>query len=323
VPLAGLEFATPEGWLLALAAVVPVVALAVAFRRSERAHAVVGLPPPVHRGRALTLVCAIATTLLLAAAVAQPVIRSRTSHRLRADAEIFVVLDTSRSMLAASGPRATTRFDRARVAIERLRALLPDVKTGLASFTDRVLPNLFPSPDETTFARALQRALAVESPPPLSSRARATDLAALGSLTTQGFFDPGISRRVAVVVTDGETVPVDSPALRRSLASTHVQLVFMHVPTGSGDRVYGTAGLPEAGYRPDPAAGPELARAAVSLGAALVSSDDPAGAARAVRARLGRGPTGPAGVTPATIALAPWLVLAALLPLAGVLWRMR
>jgi hypothetical protein len=323
LPIAGLEFVTPEGWALAVTAVIPVVALAVAFRRSERAHALVGFPPPVRRSGTLALVCAIATTMLLAAAVAQPVIRSRGPHRLRSDAEIFVVLDTSRSMLAASGPRAVTRFDRARTAAEQLRARLPDVKTGLASFTDRVLPNLFPSPDETAFARTLQRASAVESPPPLSSRSRATDLSALASMATQGFFDPGVTRRVAVVVTDGETVPVDVPALRRALESTNVQLVFMEVPVGYGDRVYGPTGLPEAGYRPDAAARRELASTASSLGAGLISSADPAAAARAVRARLGSGPTGPAGVAPATTFLAPWFVLAALLPLAGLVWRAR
>jgi hypothetical protein len=323
VLLAGLEFATPYGWLLALGAVVPAIALAVAFRRSQRANAVVGLPEPARRGRVTMLVCAIAVPVLLAAAAAQPVIRTVSAHRVRTDAEVFVVLDTSRSMLAAPGQRAVTRFGRARTAAERLRALLPDVKIGLASFTDRVLPNLFPSADRGAFARTLERAAGVERPPPLSSRARATDLAALGSLATQGFFDPGISRRVAVVVTDGEIAPLEVPALRRSLAAGNVQLVLVRVPTGEADRVYGPDGLPEAGYRPDPAAQQQFSLDSKSLGAAIVSSSDPAAAARDVQARLGSGPTGPASATPSTRALAPWLVLATLIPLVGLMLALR
>ena len=61
--------------------------------------------------------------------------------------EVVVVLDTSRSMLASASPGAPTRFERAVGFGAALRSRVGDVPFGLASFTDRVLPHLFPTLD--------------------------------------------------------------------------------------------------------------------------------------------------------------------------------
>src|SRR3712207_8428361 len=49
-----------------------------------------------------------------------------TLFRSRAGVEALFVVDSSRSMLAASGPREPTRLERARVLAKRLRAEIPD-----------------------------------------------------------------------------------------------------------------------------------------------------------------------------------------------------
>ena len=55
--------------------------------------------------------------VLLAALVAvQPAWEAHGEPRVRADAQVDFVLDTSRSMLASAGPGAPTRLDRAKRA---------------------------------------------------------------------------------------------------------------------------------------------------------------------------------------------------------------
>ena len=106
---ASLEFLTPLGGLLALTAIVPAAALALASRREHRGTRALGLPLPP-RTRRLPLVLAVAAVpALLGLAATQPVLRSTTAVELRTDAEVFFVIDTSRSMLALlarlPGPR--------------------------------------------------------------------------------------------------------------------------------------------------------------------------------------------------------------------------
>lgn len=316
-----MELLTPEGWLLALLALVPLAGVLVARRRERQARALLRLPEPPRRSLLPPAAAAALVPVLLAAAASQPVIRTTHSRVVRADAEAFVVLDTSRSMRAAAAPGATTRFDRARAAAAAVREGLPGVKVGLASLTDRVLPHLFPSVDEEAFARTLRDAVTVEAPPPGGSEVEATDLGQLAALGTQSFFSPAARKRVAIVITDAETRQVDAGKLRAALAGAGVRLVLVRDWT-AGDRVFGEDGNPEPGYRPDPATGPALAALATTLGAALVERPDGGAAARAALAALGSGPITRAGTRADTFRLAPWLALAALLPLA-LLWRLR
>ena len=89
--------------------------------------------------------------------------------RCATDAEAFVVIDTSRSMLARSSPRSTIRYARARAAALRFRDAFADVPVGIASFTDRVLPHLFPSADDDVFVATL-RALDRDRPAAAAGR---------------------------------------------------------------------------------------------------------------------------------------------------------
>ena len=102
----------------------------------------------------------------VAIAAAQPVLVTREEQLVRRDAELYVVIDTSRSMLAAADAGEPNRFDRAKRIATELRREFPDLPMGLASMTDRLLPHLFPTVDGATYGATLARAMGVDRPPP-------------------------------------------------------------------------------------------------------------------------------------------------------------
>lgn len=306
---ASLSFLTPRAGAALLLALVPLVALGIGARRVERVREVLRLTPAAHshnRRRAGLLVLTIA---LLALAATQPVVRTQASLRTRTDAQVFVVLDTSRSMAAAPSPRGATRLARAKRIAISLGSRLGDVPVGVATFTDRVLPDLFPTANRAAFDSSVS-AVTIEDPPPREASTVATTFDALSALATQGFFPDGVHKRAVVVVTDGESAPFDPAAVASALAHHGVRLVVVRVGTGA-DRVWTQDGSPEPDYRPDPA-GAQLAVA--SLEAALGDRDtsDPAAFARAA---VGSGPSVRAGMELRTRTLAPVPALLALVPL--------
>ena len=188
----------------------PLAALGLARRRAGRAAAAIGLSEP-RRGYGRPLLLA-AACCAFGLAAAQPTIRRDDGGEVRSDVQALFVLDVSRSMLAAAGPTAETRLERAREAALELRAAIPEVRAGLAGLTDRALPYLFPTLDRRAFASTLQEAVTIESPPPQQVARVATSFDALAGLGTRGFFAPNLGRRVCVVLTDGESAPFTGPA---------------------------------------------------------------------------------------------------------------
>jgi len=153
-------FATPLAALAALAGVLPVAVALVRGRQARRVRRELGLPEPLaglRLGRPLALGCAFA---LLGLAAAQPSLASQHERTVRTDAQMLVVLDTSRSMLASSSPGEKNRFRRAVAAGLKIRSRLGDVPVGIASMTDRLLPHLFPTADQSAFRATLARAVA-------------------------------------------------------------------------------------------------------------------------------------------------------------------
>ena len=71
---------------------------------------------------------------LFALAAMQPVLELGRERAEREDAELYVVFDTSRSMLAAAAPGEPNRLARAEELALRLRARIPLVPVGIASF---------------------------------------------------------------------------------------------------------------------------------------------------------------------------------------------
>jgi hypothetical protein len=308
-------FLTPLAALAALAALLPLAALLLAERRARRVRAVLRLPPP-GRGRAAGTAALVAFAFaLLGVAAAQPVVRVERAAPIRLDAEAFVVADISRSMLAASSPSSPTRFERATAAGRSLAAGLQDVPVGVASLTDRLLPHVFPTGNASVVGAVLTRVLAIERPPPSEPTPdRATAFSALAALAEANVYGAGSSKRLAYLLTDGESRPFAVTELARELAAGGVGLVIVRF-WREDERVWGSGGEPER-YRPDPESGRALVELAAATAAGRVfGEEDLAGAAAAGRAFLGPGPTAPAAVRERDVPLAGYLALAAAAPL--------
>jgi len=316
-----LVFLTPAGALLAVGVLLPLVALRFVRRRARGARSTLRLAEPPRRQLAAALSALFAAALFLAAAAAQPVLERTLTLRTRTDAEAFVVLDVSRSMLAQRGIDSPMRIDRARSAASTLRATLPGVPVGVASLTDRVLPHLFPSVDEDVFRATIERSLGIEQPPPRSSfLTSATKLDALATIRTQRFFSPQSRKRLLVVLTDGETQPVAGARLGSLLRQAPaIDTIFVQF-WDKDERVY-TRGTPEPEYLADPSARALLDGLAESLRGTVYDEGDVSAAAQKARALLGDGPTVVRGERGSDVPLAPYFAAAALVPLALLLRR--
>jgi hypothetical protein len=282
-----MTLSTPLGLLVALAALLPLAALVRGQRLRARVRAELGFAAtPRERVQPAALVAALA---LLALAAAQPALTGGHA-RVRTDAAVLFVVDTSRSMLAGS------RLDAARSRAIALRAAVPELPAGVATLTDRVLPDLLPTADADVFATTLRRAVRVDEPPPQELQPVVTTFEPLGTIPGAGYFAPSTHRRIVVLLTDGESEPYAAPPL------AGIRLLVARVGSSS-DRIPGEA------YRPQPPAlGPLFAAGARQASAG------------ALRDAAGSGPTARTAEA-ATTPLAPWLAGAALVPLAAALAR--
>lgn len=315
-----LRFLTPLGAFFAVTALVPLAVFVLRRRRLRAIGVALGLEEPTLRSQ-LSLVLALAAVpVLLGVAAAQPVIETARTVPERTDAQAFVVLDVSRSMLASAKPGAPARFERARSVALALREELPEVPFGIASLTDRVLPHLFPTTDARVFAAAIGKAIDIEQPPPgVFALTVATNLNALRSVPEKNYFRPSARKRLLVVLTDGETQPLEGELARAFKRRPRIETVFVHF-WDPDERIYET-GVEEGGYRPDARSDAVLARAASLVGGQVFAEGEAAGAARAVRAAVGEGETIARKHESGRLALMPYLTLAALVPLGFVLLR--
>jgi hypothetical protein len=314
--VASLVFLTPFGALVALAALLPLAAARAGRRRVDAVRRALGLDAPARPAGAVRLAALVAGLALLGLAAAQPVLTSHAARRIRPGVQALFVLDTSRSMAASRGPTTPTRLDRASAAAERLRAAIPDVESGVATLTDRVLPSLLPVADVSGFDGVVSRAVAIESPPPLDENVRATTFDALTSIPAGGYFDPSAKRRIVVLLTDGESRPIDSGSIARALrAGPGIDLAVVRVG-GARESVYGPGGRRDPAYRPDPTARSLVdGLAAAARGRAFEESGLGA-AAGYLRSRVGNGPTRIVrGEASTRRPLAPFVALAGLLAL--------
>lgn len=316
-----LIFLTPTGALLALGVVVPLLALFLIRKRARRLRNALGIPEPSLRRLLVALAALVAAGALVGLAAAQPVIEKTNTLEVRTDAEAFFVIDVSRSMLAQRDPTSPQRFERAKLAASTVRSSLSGVPVGIASMTNRVLPHLFPSVNEDVFEVTLERSLGIEKPPPTSSLVTlATSLSALGSIRSLRYFTPTTTKRLVVVLTDGESTPV---------ANTRVGSLFRQSPPtetifvqfwDEAERVF-SRGAPEPQYRPDRSARSDLDRLAVSTRGSVYSEGELGAATQKARELLATGPTVARGVNAHRIALAPYLAIVAFLPLTILLGR--
>ena len=240
----GLTFLTPVAALVGLVGALPLAALGAraAARSAHGARAPVATSRARRLGRPRALVLLSA---LLALAAAQPVRAHTVKREVRTDAAALYVLDTSLSMRAASSPHAPDRLAQARRIALAMQAALPDIPAGVASFTDRVLPDLFPTADTAAFASTVTDAVAIDAPPPRDENTSATTFAALGEAAHSGFFPKAATRRVLIVVTDGESRAFDAAGLARTLAShPATRLVAIRVGSSRRPHLAGREGRP-------------------------------------------------------------------------------
>src|SRR5438874_4496076 len=251
-------FLTPFAALVAVAAVLPLAAAVWRERRDGRIRRALGLARPGRAARFGSTVAGVVLVACLSAAAAQPAVRTARPVPARTDAQVVFVLDVSRSMGAAASAHGPDRFDRARAIAIRLRRSLSTVPAGVASMTDRVLPHLFPSPDERVFASVLHRSIGLGRPTSASPVAeRSTDLQSLQALQT-GYFTQ-VPRRLAIVLTDGESDPFEARSLAELLRYARIKLLLV--------RVWGAhEAIPHDNrYRPDRASTARLATLAPFL----------------------------------------------------------
>jgi hypothetical protein len=314
-------FLSPLGGLIALAVVVPLVAFAVAERSRRRVVRVLALPDARGLSRRAVVASLLSIAGLLGLAATQPTLVHKSAHKVRPDAAAFFVIDTSRSMLASSGPTASTRFARAKSLAVDLRAKLPEFRVGLASMTDRVLPHLFPSSDREAFAVTMREVVGVERPPPSDGfNTVITTLGALTRVATDNFFPVEASHRLVVVFTDGESNKfVDSSVGALFKRPPVVRTVFVHI-WGPGEHVYQANGQPEPAYRLDTTSTKAIGRLAEATNGVAVEEDVDA-AAHAARSLLGSGKKVADVRERRRLDLAPYLALGVFAPLGFLLYR--
>jgi hypothetical protein len=193
------------------------------------------------------------------------------------------------------------------------------VPAGLATLTDRLLPNLFPTGDADDFARVAERSVAIDQPPPAHVHKRSTDFGALIQLVQGDYFGTQARRRLVVLLTDGESGAFDVGRTARSLREARIGLIVIRF-WNPDERIYAGSRAVETGYRPDPTATAWADKlGAAASGRAPFSEGDLAGAAAAARALLGHGPSRPAPSAVRDRPLSVYLAAAAGLPLAFLL----
>lgn len=336
--VADITFVTPLAGLLALAVVPPVVAFAASASRNARGRALLQLPPP-GAGQRITLLSVSAVPLLLGLAAAGPGLRTHVGRRIRTDAQAIFVFDTSRSMAASASFNSQTRFAQAQAAAIKLRhEAIPEIPSGVASFTTQLIPHLFPTPNEAAFNSTVEESIGVERPPPpfFTFGISGTSFAPLAGLRNQGYFNPGTDHRFAVVLTDGESGPFDPAAVKQALSlpqliatspgrpilqvESPVSLLVVRIGSAN-DRIYDGPHRIEVAYRPQPHAEANVESLAFATHGYAFTVADLAAASAALRRMAGSGRTSLQGIKTKTIALGPYVVLFAFAPLALILRR--
>jgi von Willebrand factor type A domain len=304
-----------------VAVVVPIVAFFVFERRADRVRRILRLPEPPSRARTFILVSITLIGAALGIAAAQPVLTRSTPRALRTDAEVYAVFDNSRSMLARRLGGAS-RFQRAKTIAERVRAELPDVPFGVASFAIFVLPHLFPTGDPAVFNAVVHDAVRIGSPPSpnvFAPNERTTDLSALSSMS-DAFFDHSATRRLVIVFTDGESDKFFAGDVAIAFHHPFIHTIFVQV-WDPRERIYLPGGKEDPGYRPDPSSRSQLAAIATATHGDVFPERAVGAIVSRARADLASGPVKHLAPEPGRTPLAPWVLGIAFVPLAFILRR--
>ncbi|HKT43550.1 MAG TPA: VWA domain-containing protein, partial [Gaiellaceae bacterium] len=256
---------------------------------------------------------------LVAIAAAQPVVVRQQLVKERGDAQAFVVIDTSESMRASSGPHAPTRLARAKRIAARLQRALGDVPVGIATMTDRVLPDVMPTTDPALFDHTLAQSVGINRPPPTQAykHQRATNFQALVPVVNSHFYSDAAKKRLLVVLTDGEASR-DLELYGLGIGQ-EIRPMFVHV-WANGERIW-DHGRIDPFYVSDPTSAGLLARAAKVSNGYVFDEHQIGALVRTAKHAVGTGPSEAHISAYARIALAPWVALAGVLPLGFLFYR--
>jgi hypothetical protein len=307
----GVTLAHPQALLAALVGVVPLV---IAFARTGTARRLrreLDLPQP-SAGTLLARPAAIACLFgLLGLAAAQPSIHREHSRAARTDAEMVVVLDSSRSMLAAERRDSPPRYLRAATFARRLQAALPEVPAGISSLTNRLLPYLFPTSDARAFDLVLDKAYGVERPPPALTTDRwVTTFEPLNEVAVRRFFSPTVHKRILVILSDAETHDFESRTVLRHLRraeATPIVVRFWH----AGERIFPASRTDSSYHATQPGALAGLR----ATGWPAYDETSFAAVVHTIRSTIGTGPERRVGYDRRETSLASVVAVAALAPL--------
>ena len=192
---------------------------------------------------------------------------------------------------------------------------------GIASMTSGVLPHLFPTTDRRVFIATSEDSIDIERPPPSYSQTLATSIEGLGDVPTKNYFTPAAKKRVLVVLSDGESRPLDNPdAFDEAFdRKPFIETIFVRL-WDQDERIYLT-GVAEVGYEPDVASEEQLRQMADLIDGRVIPENEAGSLADMVAEAVGSGPTTAREHEGRRRALMPWITLAAVLPLGFVLRR--
>jgi hypothetical protein len=219
----------------------------IRLRRERRAARAVGLQPQLLWLGLRNGVCAGVVIALAAFAASEPSLQQTKRVQLRADAEVYLFVDSSASMLASASSNSPTRLQQARSAsADFARGLPADLPLGAGALPQSPLPLTAPNGDRQLFLTAIDRMTTPGTlPEHLYGGLTATDFSNLTTLTSTHFFLPKTRRRIVVVLSDGEGPSFDAASTAASLKHAHIRLVFVRFGSPQ-DRIW----LHPSGRRP-------------------------------------------------------------------------
>ena len=287
-------------------------------RRERRAARALGLEPQRIWRAAERAVCAGIVVALVVFAASEPSLRQTKRVQLRQDAEAYLFVDASASMLASASPSAPTRLQQARTAGERFaQALPPDLPLGAGALPQAPLPLTMPIGDRQLFITTINRQTNPGTlPEQYYGGVTATNFSNLSLLTSARFFRKESKHRIVIVLTDAEGPSFDSTAVAAALQKQHIKLVVVRFGS-SGDRIWlhppNHAPVLVTKFASDLSGLGELRLLTSETGGAFYDQSQVGGAIHKVTRLAGHGPDRPAQpIALYADSLGPYAVLAAL-----------
>lgn len=307
------------GALVGLLLLAPLVWFEVRrVRRERRAALALGLEPQRAWRAAERAVCAAIVIALAVFAASEPSLRQTKRVKLRQDAEAYLFVDASASMLASASMHSPTRLQQARAAGERFARELPtDLPLGAGALPQAPLPLTVPIGDRQLFITAINRQTTPGTlPEQYYGGVTATDFSNLNLLTSARFFRKESKHRIVIVLTDAEGPSFDSTALVATLHKAHIKLVVVRFGS-SNDRLWlrppRHAPILVKEFAPDLSDLGEMRLLASETGGGFYEPNQVGAAIQKVTRLAGHGPDRPAQpISVYADSIGPYAVLAAL-----------